>query len=64
MRFRSKHVGALAGLAVGWLIVQYGLVAAVFIGAVGVVGWIAGRVLDGEIDVTQYIRRREDEDLG
>jgi uncharacterized membrane protein len=63
MQVRSKHVGALVGLGVGWLIVQYGLIAAVFVLALAAAGWAVGRVLDGEIDVSRYVHRSDSQDL-
>ena len=63
MRMSSKHVGALLGLGFGWLVVQYGFFKAVFVAVVALLGWFLGRIVDGELDVTQYIRRRDAEDL-
>jgi uncharacterized membrane protein len=63
MRPSTKHVGALLGFGFGWLIVQYGFVAAVFVLAMALAGWAVGRVLDGELDISQYIRPREPADL-
>jgi len=54
-----KYAGALAGLVFGYLILRFGFIAAVFVLALGLVGWVIGRVLDGEIDVTSYIRRND-----
>jgi hypothetical protein len=62
IRISAKHAGALFGLFLGWLIIQYGLVAAVFVLALAAAGWIVGRVLDGEIDVSRYIRRPGDDE--
>jgi len=63
IQIRSKHVGALLGLGVGWIIVEHGLVAGVFVGVAAALGWALGRVLDGELDLTDYLRRREREDI-
>lgn len=63
MPITSKHVGALLGFGFGWLIVQYGIVSAVFVGALALGGWAVGRVLDGEIDVSAYIRPRGPQDF-
>jgi len=63
MRFTSKHIGLLLGFGFGWIVVQFGIVKAVFVLAMAAVGWIVGRVLDGEIDVSQYIRRNGPDDL-
>lgn len=63
MQIRSKHVGALLGLAFGWLILRYGFVAAIFLLAMAVGGWFLGRVLDGETEIGDLLRRRRPEDL-
>lgn len=62
MTFPSKYVGAIAGLIFGWMVVQYGF-KAFFIIVVGLLGWLVGKVLDGEADISQYIRRRDEEEL-
>ncbi len=62
MEIRSKHVGALLGLAFGWLIVQYNIYIAVFLAVMAGLGWFIGRVLDGEADLSEYIPRRRDPD--
>jgi hypothetical protein len=63
MQITSKHVGVLLGFGFGWLVVQYSFVQAIFVLAMAIAGWVVGRVLDGEIDVTQYIRRVGPNDL-
>lgn len=63
MQLTSKHLGALLGFGFGWLVVQYGFVAAVFVLAMAAAGWVVGRILDGELDVSQYIRRQDPMDL-
>ena len=60
MQVSSKHVGALIGLAFGWALVEKGFVVAVFVVAMALAGWAVGRVLDGELDVSQYLRRRDE----
>ena len=59
MPMQAKYAGALAGLVFGYLILRFGFKGAVFVLAIGAVGWIVGRVLDGEIDITSYIRRND-----
>jgi uncharacterized membrane protein len=59
MQLQAKHVGALAGLLFGYLFVRFGFIQAVFVLTIGAVGWIIGRVLDGEVDVTSYLRRND-----
>jgi uncharacterized membrane protein len=63
MKLGSKHVGALLGLGFGWLAVQYGPFKAVFVAAVVGIGWFIGRVLDGETDISDYVRRRGPEEM-
>jgi len=63
MPISSKQLGALLGFGFGWLVVQYGFVSAVFVGAMALGGWAVGRVLDGEIDLSAYIRPRGPQDL-
>jgi uncharacterized membrane protein len=63
MKLTSKHIGILLGFGFGWIVVQHGFVKGVFVLAMAAVGWVIGRVLDGEIDVSQYIRRRGVDDL-
>jgi uncharacterized membrane protein len=60
---RPKVLGAAGGALFGWLIVQYGLFAAAFIVLLGVVGWLAGRVIEGELDLSAYMRRPVDREL-
>jgi apolipoprotein N-acyltransferase len=55
---RAKHAGALLGLAFGWLVVQYNIYIAVFLAVCAGVGWVVGRVVDGETDVVELLRRR------
>jgi hypothetical protein len=63
MQLRTKHIGALVGFAFGWLIIQYGIVNAVFMLALAAAGWFVGRILDGEAQLSDYIRQRDDRDL-
>jgi uncharacterized membrane protein len=60
---RPKVLGAAGGLLLGWLIVQYGLFAAAFVVLLGVIGWLAGRVIEGELDLSAYMRRPADREL-
>ncbi len=62
-QIRLSHLGAVAGLLFGWLVLQYGVIRAVFVLAVGAVGWLAGRVLDGDVDLSALSRRRGDQDF-
>ena len=61
--FSSKHLGVLVGFGFGWLIVQYGFFKAFFVIVLAGAGWAVGRVLDGEIDLSRYLPRRDGQDL-
>jgi hypothetical protein len=63
MPFTSKQLGAFLGFGFGWLVVQYGFYKALFVGVMALGGWAVGRVLDGEIDLSAYIRPRGPQDL-
>jgi uncharacterized membrane protein len=63
MKVRGKHVGALGGLLFGWAILQYGFYQAVFLVALALLGWWAGKLLDGEAPLLDYLQRRRDEHL-
>ncbi|HEU4753802.1 MAG TPA: DUF2273 domain-containing protein [Armatimonadota bacterium] len=60
---RAKYVGLFVGLFAGWLIVQYGLFKAAFVGLAALVGWTIGRILEGELDISHHFRRPGDQDL-
>lgn len=62
VRITSKHVGALLGLGIGWIIVRHGLVEAVFVLVVVAIGWIVGRIVDGELEVQDLLPRRREPD--
>jgi hypothetical protein len=63
MQIKTRHLGAVMGFAFGWLIIEKGLPLAVFVGVVAAVGWVIGRVLDGEIDLQDFVRRRDGENF-
>jgi uncharacterized membrane protein len=63
MAFTSKHLGTLVGFGFGWLVVQYGFVRAVFVIAMAAAGWAVGRVLDGELDISRFIRTCDPQDF-
>jgi len=62
-KIRSKHIGALLGLAFGWVAVQYGFYQAVFVAVLTAAGWWIGKVLDGETSLLEYLQRRRDDEL-
>ena len=57
MPLRTKHVGALLGLGFGWVVIHYGWLQAIFVAVATGLGWTLGRILDGELDISGYIRR-------
>ena len=59
-QLRMQHVGALVGLIFGLAVIHYGFIRGVFLLALAVAGWFIGRVLDGELDVSDYLRRRDE----
>jgi uncharacterized membrane protein len=60
---RAKYVGLLAGLFFGWIVIHYGFFKAVFVAVLAAAGWYLGRVLDGELDISGYVRRPDHEEL-
>lgn len=62
MRLSPRHYCSFLGLAFGFLILHYGFVQAVFLAAMAAAGWFVGRVLEGEIDLSEFARRREREE--
>jgi uncharacterized membrane protein len=62
-RMKLKYAGAALGLLFGWLIVQYGFFRALFVLVLAVIGWMIGRILDGEVDISEYLALRDRENL-
>ncbi len=62
-RVSLRLVGVVGGTVFAWMIVQYGLFKAVFIVAGGVAGWLLARVLEGDLNLADYFRRTEGDDL-
>lgn len=52
---RPKHIGLLVGLIVGIVWMALGFEKLVVVAVIGLVGYIVGGVLGGEIDVQRYI---------
>jgi hypothetical protein len=61
MQFRSKHIGALIGLAFGLAVIHYGW-KAFFLLAVIALGWVLGRIFDGEMDLPGHVRKNSGND--
>ena len=58
MQFRAKHIGALIGLAFGLAVIHYGW-KAFFLLAIIAIGWVLGRIFDGEVDLPGHVRRTD-----
>jgi len=52
-------VGLFAGMLVGIGLAFGGFGDAVIIGALGFIGWIVAKVVEGDIDLDDYIGRRQ-----
>ena len=56
---QTKLAGLVVGLALGLAIALGGFTEASVVALFGLAGWLVAKVLDGEIDVQQYIDRRK-----
>ncbi|MBT2452523.1 DUF2273 domain-containing protein [Streptomyces sp. ISL-43] len=52
-------VGLLAGMALGFAAYFGGFWAFLLVAALGAIGMVVGRVLDGDLDVSDFVRPRE-----
>jgi len=57
-------IGLIAGLALGFAGAFGGWGAFVIVLVLGTVGLIAGRVIDGQLDLTSYLGSRRDRERG
>ncbi len=58
---RIKYIGLIVGLVVGIVWMWLGLKELAFVLVCGVIGYVIGRILEGELDVQRFIddlRRR------
>lgn len=55
----GTHIGLLAGLILG-LAVSFSFGAFLITAAVGIIGFVVGRVLDGELDLGDVLGRGRD----
>jgi uncharacterized membrane protein len=58
---RIQYIGLIVGLVVGIVWMWLGLKELVFVLVCGVIGFVIGRILEGELDVQRFIddlRRR------
>jgi len=55
---QTKLAALVVGLALGLAIALGGFTEACVVALFGLIGWLVGKVLDGELDVQQYIDGR------
>ena len=55
---QTKFAGLIVGLALGLAIALGGFTEACVVALFGLVGWIVAKVLDGELDVQEYLTNR------
>lgn len=56
---QTKLAGLVVGLALGLAIALGGFTEACVVALFGLIGWLVAKVLDGELDVQQYIDGRK-----
>ncbi|MDT0381685.1 hypothetical protein RM572_23270 [Streptomyces sp. DSM 42041] len=52
-------VGLIAGMALGFAGYFGGFGAFLLVAALGAIGWVAGRFLDGDLDAGEFFRGRD-----
>ncbi len=55
---QTKLAGLIVGLALGLAIALGGFTEACVVALFGLAGWIVAKVLDGELDVQEYLTNR------
>lgn len=58
----ASHIGAVVGLALGAIWALAGFTGALIAGVLALVGYFAGRVVTGQLDLTDYLGHRRDGD--
>ena len=58
----ASHIGAVVGLTLGAIWALAGFTGALIAGALAIVGYLAGRVVTGQLDLTDYLGHRRDGD--
>jgi len=53
----GKLVGMVVGFGLGWAMIEFGFVAAVFVAVCALAGWGIGKVVDGEISLYAILDR-------
>lgn len=48
-------VGLFVGLILGFTLVIDGFGSMLIVALIGAIGWVVGKVLEGEIDLTEYL---------
>lgn len=56
---QTKLAALVVGLALGLAIALGGFTEACVVALFGLIGWVVGKVLDGEVDVQQYLDSRK-----
>ena len=56
---RPSFIGLLVGIALGFAGAFGGFNAFLIVGILGLVGFVAGRVVEGQIDLTPYLGGRD-----
>lgn len=54
---RTSAVGLITGLLLGLALVLDGFGSMLIVALLGLIGWIVARVLEGELDLGQYLSR-------
>lgn len=54
----STHVGLIAGMGLGLAAVVGGFAGFLLVAALGAIGLVLGRVLDGELDLSAVVRTK------
>ena len=54
---RVKYIGLMVGLIVGFVWMALGFEKLIVVGVLGIVGYVVGAALSGDIDVGRYIDR-------
>jgi len=52
---KPRYIGLIVGLALGFILLTIGLWKAIAIALIGLVGYVVGGILGGEIDLQRYI---------
>lgn len=62
-RYPLRYVGVAVGLIAGLLVIHYGIFKTAFLLLAAGLGWFAGKILDGEQDIWEFRRRRDEDEM-